>query len=88
MSGAHISVGKPEGKRSLGRPRYRWEDIMKMDIRKYGLRVWVGFIWLRIVTGGRLLRTNNEPSAFIKVWEFFDYLSVPLASQQGLCFVK
>jgi hypothetical protein len=26
-------VGKPEGKRPLGRPRYRWEDKIKMDLR-------------------------------------------------------
>jgi hypothetical protein len=26
-------VGNPEEKRSLGRPRYRWEDIIKMDVR-------------------------------------------------------
>jgi hypothetical protein len=29
-------VGKPEGKRSRGRPRYGWEDSMKMDLRKVG----------------------------------------------------
>jgi hypothetical protein len=28
-----ISVGKPEGKRPLGRPRRRWEDNIKMDLR-------------------------------------------------------
>jgi hypothetical protein len=28
-----ISVGKPEGKGPLGRPRYRWEDNIKMDFR-------------------------------------------------------
>ena len=27
-----VLVGKPEGKRPLGRPRRRWEDIIKMDI--------------------------------------------------------
>jgi hypothetical protein len=27
-------VGKPEGKRPLGRPGLRWEDIIKMDLRK------------------------------------------------------
>jgi hypothetical protein len=27
-----ILVGKPEGKRSLGRPRLRWVDIIKMDL--------------------------------------------------------
>jgi hypothetical protein len=30
-------VGKPEGKRPLGRPRRRWEDWIRMDIRKIGL---------------------------------------------------
>jgi hypothetical protein len=28
-----ILVGKPEGKRPLGRPRLRWVDIVKMDLR-------------------------------------------------------
>ena len=27
-------VGKPEGKRPLGRPRHRWEDIIKIDLRE------------------------------------------------------
>ena len=29
-------VGKPEGKRQLGRPRCRWEDNIKMDLREVG----------------------------------------------------
>jgi hypothetical protein len=29
-----VLVGKPEGKRPLGRPRYRWEDNIKMDIQE------------------------------------------------------
>jgi hypothetical protein len=29
-------VGKPEGKRSLGRPRRRWEDNFKMDLQELG----------------------------------------------------
>jgi hypothetical protein len=34
-----IFVGKPEGKRPLGRPRCRWEDIIRKDLRMgwYGL---------------------------------------------------
>jgi hypothetical protein len=28
-----VLVGKPEGKRSLGRPRRRWEDGIRMDLR-------------------------------------------------------
>jgi hypothetical protein len=31
-----VLVGKPEGKRPLGRPRRRWEDGMKMDLREIG----------------------------------------------------
>jgi hypothetical protein len=30
------SVGKPEGKRPLGRPRRRWMDNIKMDLREIG----------------------------------------------------
>jgi len=33
--GVHrVLVGKPEGKRPLGRPRRRWEDNIKMDLQK------------------------------------------------------
>ena len=31
-----VLVGKPEGKRPLGRPRRRWEDNVKMDLQKVG----------------------------------------------------
>jgi hypothetical protein len=35
--GVHrVLVGKPEGKRLLGRPRRRWEDNIKMDVQKVG----------------------------------------------------
>jgi hypothetical protein len=32
-----ILVGRPEGKRPLGRPRHRWEDNIKMDLRETGI---------------------------------------------------
>jgi hypothetical protein len=32
-----VLVGKPEGKRPLGRPRHRWEDNIKMDLREIGI---------------------------------------------------
>jgi hypothetical protein len=38
-----ISVGKPEGKRPLGRPRRRWEDNINMDFREIG---WCGMDWI------------------------------------------
>ena len=34
--GAQDLVGKPEGKRPLGRPRRRWEDNIKMDLQEVG----------------------------------------------------
>jgi hypothetical protein len=50
-----ILVGKPEGKRPLGRPRHRWEDNIKMTVREIGWVVWTGLIWLRIVRSRGLL---------------------------------
>jgi hypothetical protein len=40
-----ILVGKPEGKRPLGRPRRRWEDNIKMDVREIG---WGGMDWIEL----------------------------------------
>jgi hypothetical protein len=39
-----ILVGKPQGKRPLGRPRCRWIDNIKMDLVEIGLGVvdWIG----------------------------------------------
>jgi hypothetical protein len=50
-----ILVGRPEGRRALGRPRRRWEDNIKMDFQEVGWGAWTGLIWLRIGTGGGLL---------------------------------
>jgi hypothetical protein len=40
----NLLVGKPEGKRALGRPRRRWIDNIKMDLLEIGLNVldWIG----------------------------------------------
>jgi hypothetical protein len=35
-----VLVGKLVGKRSLKRPRYRWEDEIRMDFREIGWRMW------------------------------------------------
>jgi hypothetical protein len=48
-------VGKPEGKRPLGRPRHRWENNVKIDFQEVGWGAWTGFIWLRIRRGVGLL---------------------------------
>ena len=40
-----VLVGKPEGKRPLGRPRRRWEDNVKMDLQEVGCG---GMDWIRL----------------------------------------
>jgi hypothetical protein len=32
-----VLIGMPKAKRSLGRPRHRWEDNIKMDLREIGI---------------------------------------------------
>jgi hypothetical protein len=40
-----VLVGRPEGKRPLGRPRRRWEDNIKMDLRE----IWIdGAKWIQL----------------------------------------
>jgi hypothetical protein len=41
-----VLVGRPDEKRPLGRPRWRWDDNIRMDLQE------VGLFWLRIGTGG------------------------------------
>jgi hypothetical protein len=40
-----VLVGRPEGKRAVGRPRRRWEDNIKLDLRKIGID---GSNWIRL----------------------------------------
>jgi hypothetical protein len=52
-----VLVGKPEGKRSLVRPRHRWDDNIKMDLQEVKWRgggAWTGLIWHRRRAGGGL----------------------------------
>jgi hypothetical protein len=46
-----VLLGKSEGKRTLGRPRRRWEDNIKTNFRKWDVVVWTELGWLRIETG-------------------------------------
>ena len=49
--GVHrVLVGKPRGKRPLGRPRRRWEDNIKMDLQEMEGGVGIGWSWLTIGT--------------------------------------
>jgi hypothetical protein len=48
-----ILVGMPEGKRSLGRPRRRWVDNIKIDLREIG---WDGMDWIDLARNRDQLR--------------------------------
>ena len=55
--GVHkVLVGKPDGKRPLGRPRHRWKDKIKMDLPKVGRGCgdWMELAQDRDKCGGRL----------------------------------
>jgi len=47
-----VLVGKPEGRRLVGRPRCRWVDDIRMDLQEVDVDIWTGLGWPRIETGG------------------------------------
>jgi hypothetical protein len=57
-----ILVGKPEGKRPLGRPRHRWVDNITMDLREIG---WNGMDWIDVEGS---CEHGNEPWGSRKCW--------------------
>jgi hypothetical protein len=64
-----LLVGKPEGKRPLGRPRRRWIDKIKMDLLEVGFCCgldWFGSGHVQVESSCEL---GNEPSGCIKCWE-------------------
>jgi hypothetical protein len=56
-----ILVGKPQGKRPLGRPRRRWVDIIKIDLREIGRG---GKGWIDLA--------RNKSWGSIKCWEILE----------------
>ena len=70
-----VLVGKPEGKRPLGRPRHRWENNIRMDLQEVGLEYedWIGLAQDRD-RWRALCECGEEPSGSIKRGEFLDQL--------------
>jgi hypothetical protein len=66
-----VLVGKPEGRRPLGRPRRRWVDI-RMDLQEVGCGYmdWIGLTQDR--DGWHACECGNEPPGSIKCREFLD----------------
>jgi hypothetical protein len=50
-----VLVGKPEGKRPLGKSRHRWQDNIKPTLEEENGMLWTGLIWLRIGNSGGIL---------------------------------
>jgi hypothetical protein len=57
-----VLVASPEGKRTLERPRNKWEDHIKMDFQEVGWCTWTGLVWLG-VDGRTILK------CFFKKWD-------------------
>jgi hypothetical protein len=68
-----ILVGKLEGKSPLGRPRHRWVDNDKMDLRQRG---WGGMNWIDLVQERDQLRTPvNKAINFRVPWNIGNFFS-------------
>ena len=81
--GVHrVLVGKPEGKRPMGRPRHRWEDNIKWIFGK-SKGVETGWSWLSIGTDDGHLWIRWWTFGFYKVWGISWLAANQLASQEG-----
>ena len=63
-----ILTGTPAGKRSLGRPRCRWEDNIRMDLKEIVISTMNWVIWLRIGITGEPLWILHWTTGFHKPW--------------------
>ena len=83
-----VSLGKPEGRRPLGRPRRRWVDNIRMDLQEVGCGYmdWIGLAQdrdrLRTLVGAVMnLRFPWNAGNFLTSWN-------QLHSQEGLCTME
>jgi len=59
-----VLVGKPEGKRPLGKPRCRWEDNIKMNLQE----MWCGGVdWIKLAQDRKRLRVLVKAAMNIRV---------------------
>jgi len=68
----HGLVGRPEGQRSLTRPRRRWDDIIKMDLQEFGWKHWLDLSGPEQGQVAGACERGNKISGFIKCGEFLD----------------
>jgi len=65
-----ILVGRPERTRQIGRLRHKWEDNIKMDLRKCVSGVFIAFSWSRMGTGDMIMTLKRRGGG-----EFLNWLS-------------
>jgi hypothetical protein len=58
-----VLLRKPEEKRPLGRPRCRWEDGIRMDLRVIDWGLWSRFSWLRMGPIAGCYEYCHEPTS-------------------------
>jgi hypothetical protein len=83
-------VGKPEGKRPLGRPTRRWVDNIKMDLGEIG---WDSMDWIDRTGSGQgpvegSCEHGDEPSGSLKLLVIYLMAAQLAASQEGLSSVR
>jgi hypothetical protein len=73
-NGYWLLVGKPKGKKPLGRPICRWIDNIKIDLLEIGLSVvdWIGLAQDRYRYSS--CEHGNETSGSIKCWDTTEWL--------------
>jgi hypothetical protein len=86
-----VLVGKPEGKRPLGRPRRRWEVGIRMDLREIGLGCvdWIRLAqdrdrWRAVVSAVMNLGVLAPRSWLVRHKEFFSSVAHPAACPTGI----
>jgi len=80
-----VLVGKPEGKRPLGRPRHRWEDNINMDLQEVGFggMGWIDLAqdrdrWQALVNAVMNLWVPWNAGTFLTSWELVSFSRMPL----------
>jgi hypothetical protein len=70
-----ILARKPEGKRPIGRPRHRWEDNIKIDLRERG---WDGMDWIDLAQDRdqwrALVNIVMDLGGSTKCWEVLEWM--------------
>ena len=72
--------GKLEGKGLFGRPRHRWEDNIKINLKEMRLGVWTGMVWLR---RGQVMHFHECGSEPLDSMKCRDFMTEDIVASQG-----